>query len=137
MGKISRYLLLHFAILLFSFTSVFAKSAANAYNDGGLTDRMFLLFCFLMIMNCVVYALFWQIVIKKVPLNVGYANRSVYLIWSQIWAISFFGEHLTVKNIIGLIIVMIGVIVVSLSAEDEEKPIADSGEKLPSERGSI
>ncbi|MCQ2546177.1 MAG: EamA family transporter [Clostridia bacterium] len=127
MGKISRYMMLHFAVLLFSFTSVFAKSAANAYNHGGLTDRMFLLFCFLMILNCVVYAFFWQIVIKKVPLNVGYANRSVYLIWSQIWAVAFFGEVLTVKNIIGLAIVMIGVIVVSLSA--------DSNEELPEEEG--
>ncbi len=129
--------MLHFAILLFSFTSVFAKAAANAYNHGGLTDRMFLLFSFLMIMNCVVYALFWQIVIKNVPLNVGYANRSVYLIWSQVWAISFFGEHLTTKNIIGLVIVMIGVIVVSLSAENDEKPVIDNEEKLPQEGGTV
>lgn len=129
MGKISRYMMLHFAVLLFSFTSVFAKSAANAYNQGGLTDKMFLLFCFLMLLNCVVYAFFWQIVIKKVPLNVGYANRSVYLIWSQIWAVAFFNEVLTVKNIVGLVIVMIGVIVVSLSA--------DNNEELPEEKGEL
>lgn len=119
MEKISKFMLIHFAVMLFSFTSVFAKSAANAYNVGGLTDRVFILFSFLMILNCVVYAFFWQIVIKIVPLNVGYANRSVYLIWSQIWAVAFFNEVLTVKNIIGLIIVMVGVIVVSMSTVDE------------------
>ena len=40
------------------------------------------------------------------------ANRSVYLIWSQIWAVLIFHENLTVKNIIGLLIVLVGVMVV-------------------------
>lgn len=120
MGNLSRYLMLHLAVMVFSFTSVFAKAAANSYNSGGLTDKMFLLFCVLMVLNCVVYAFFWQIVIKKIPLNVGYANRSVYLIWSQIWAVSIFGEHLDMKNIIGLGIVMLGVIVVSMSTVTDD-----------------
>ena len=134
MGNLSRYMLLHLAVMVFSFTSVFAKAAANSYNDGGLMNRMFILFSVLMVLNCVVYAFFWQIVIKKIPLNVGYANRSVYLIWSQIWAVSIFNEHLDPKNIIGLVIVMVGVIVVSLSTENDDsasKPEGDSEDKLP------
>ena len=43
---------------------------------------------------------------------VAYANRSVYLIWSQIWAVVIFHENLTVTNIIGICIVFIGVLVV-------------------------
>lgn len=130
MGKITKYMMLHFAVLLFSFTSVFSKSAANAYNEGGITDVFFLLFCFLMLLNCVVYAFFWQIIIKKVPLNVGYANRSVYLIWSQIWAVIFFGEDLTLKNIVGLVIVMMGVVVVSLTADSSANQTEESGGTL-------
>lgn len=120
MGSLSRYLLLHLAVMVFSFTSVFAKAAANAYNDGGLTDKWFIMFAIFMVLNCVVYAFFWQIVIKKIPLNVGYANRSVYLIWSQIWAVFIFNEQLSMQNIIGLAIVMAGVIVVSLSTDNDE-----------------
>ena len=41
-----------------------------------------------------------------------FVNRSVYLIWSQIWAVRIFHENLTVKNIIGLLIVLVGVMVV-------------------------
>ena len=80
------------------------------------------LFCliFAMFFVCALYALCWQKIIKKFDLNIGFANRSVYLLWSQLWAVTIFGEHLTVRNVIGLFIVLAGVIVVSLSAEHKE-----------------
>ena len=120
MNRLKSYILLHICVLLFSFTSVFSKSAANAYNEGGFTSLRLYLFIFLMLAVCVFYAFFWQIVIKKIDLNIGYANRSVYLIWSQIWAVMIFGEQLTPKNIVGLAVVMIGVIIVSLTANYDE-----------------
>ncbi|MBQ9014739.1 MAG: EamA family transporter [Firmicutes bacterium] len=120
MNRLRSYILLHICVLLFSFTSVFSKSAANAYNDGGLTSIWLYVFIFLMLAVCVFYAFFWQKVIKNLDLNIGYANRSVYLIWSQIWAVMIFGEHLSPKNIAGLAIVMIGVIVVSLTANYDD-----------------
>ena len=125
MSRLKNYILLHICVLLFSFTSVFAKSAANAYNAGGLLNPKLLLFIFLMLAVCVFYAFFWQIVIKKIDLNIGYANRAVYLIWSQIWAVMIFGEHLTPKNIVGLAVVMAGVIIVSLTAnyDDDERQV--------------
>lgn len=49
---------------------------------------------------------------QKFDLNVAYANRTVYLIWSQIWAVFIFHESLTVTNMIGLLVVFIGVLVV-------------------------
>ena len=125
MSRLKNYILLHICVLRFSFTSVFAKSAANAYNAGGLLNPTLLLFIFLMLAVCVFYAFFWQIVIKKIDLNIGYANRAVYLIWSQIWAVMIFGEHLTPKNIVGLAVVMAGVIIVSLTAnyDDDERQV--------------
>ena len=121
MNRQSSYILLHICGLLFSFTSVFAKSAANAYNEGGIYSFQLWLFVFLMLAVCVFYAFFWQKVIKNIDLNIGYANRSVYLIWSQIWAVMIFGEHLTPKNILGLAVVMTGVIVVSLTANYDDE----------------
>ena len=120
MEFVRKYGLLHFGVLLFSFTSVFAKMAANAYNAGGIMDLKFLILCAVMILNCIVYAVFWQIVIKDIDLHVAYANRSVYLIWSQIWAVFFFAENLTVKNIVGLAVVLTGVIIVTMNIDYEE-----------------
>ena len=120
MNRLRSYILLHICVLLFSFSCVFSKSAANAYNDGGMTNIWLYVFVFLMLAVCIFYAFFWQKVIKNLDLNIGYANRSVYLIWSQIWAVMIFGEHLTPRNIAGLAIVMIGVIIVSLTANYDD-----------------
>lgn len=65
-----------------------------------------------MILNCMIYAVIWQKVIKQIDLSVAYANKTVYLIWSQIWAVLLFHETLTPQNIVGLILVFAGVLVV-------------------------
>lgn len=114
MEKIKKYILLHLTVMLFSFTSVYSKAASGFYNRGGVTSPMLYLFLFLMLSNCALYAVIWQKVIKKFELNVAYANRTVYLIWSQIWAVVIFHENLSVNNIIGMIIVFIGVLVVAV-----------------------
>ena len=121
MGKIRDYILLHLNIMLFSFTSVFSKLASVQFNEGGLGNPMLYVFVFLMFLDCLVYALCWQKVIKRFDLNIGYANRSVYLLWSQIWAVLFFGETLTPRNIIGLLVVLAGVVIVSLSGEKRKE----------------
>lgn len=106
------YLQLHLSIFIFSFTSVFTKLAATEFREGGLWNFRLYLFLFLMLLNCLIYAIVWQRVIKKFDLSIAYANKSVYLIWTQIWAVAIFGEILTPANIIGLVIVFIGVLVV-------------------------
>lgn len=112
MEKLKDYILLHLNIMLFSFTSVFSKLASQQFNKHGLLSAGMIGFSFLMLLNCFVYAIAWQKVIKKFDLNVAYANRTVYLIWSQIWAVFIFHESLTVTNMIGLLVVFIGVLVV-------------------------
>ncbi len=121
MGKIKDYIFLHLSVVLFSFTSVFSKTASNQFNEGGFGNPMLYVFVFLMFFDCLVYALCWQKVIKRFDLNIGYANRSVYLLWSQIWAVLFFGENLTPRNIIGLLVVLTGVVIVSLSGEKRKE----------------
>lgn len=110
--RMKNYIQLHLNILLFSLTSVFSKCASVQLNRGGLKNPYVYLFLFLMAVNCGVYAIAWQRVIKKFSLSTAYANRSVYLIWSQIWAVLIFSENLSAKNIIGLLIVLVGVMVV-------------------------
>ena len=66
-------------------------------------------FFFLMIANCGIYAIAWQQVIKKIFSFHGLRNKSVYLLWSQVWAVIIFHENLSLQNIIGILIVLIGV----------------------------
>ena len=101
MKNFRNYLQLHLNILLFSLTSVFSKLASIQYNKNGLHAPLLYVFLFLMIANCGIYAIAWQ--------QVAYANKSVYLLWSQIWAVAIFHEQLSVQNIIGILIVLFGV----------------------------
>ena len=109
MKNFRNYLQLHLNILLFSLTSVFSKLASIQYNQNGLHAPLLYVFLFLMIANCGIYAIAWQQVIKKFSLSTAYANKSVYLLWSQIWAVFIFHESLSVRNIIGLLVVLFGV----------------------------
>lgn len=120
MERIKDYLFLHLSVMMFSFTGVFSKFASKELAAGGLWNPKLYLFAFLMLLVCFVYALCWQRIIKKFDLNVGYANRSVYLLWSQLWAVLIFKEHLTARNVIGMMVVLVGVIVVSLSDGQKE-----------------
>ena len=109
MKNFRNYLQLHLNILLFSLTSVFSQLASIQYNKNGLHAPLRYVFLFLMIANCGIYAIAWQQVIKKFSLSTAYANKSVYLLWSQIWAVAIFHEQLSVQNIIGILIVLFGV----------------------------
>ena len=64
-----------------------------------------------------VYALLWQQVIKRIDLSVAYANRAVALLWSMLWAVLFFHEKVTLKNVAGVLIVIVGTIIVNSEHE--------------------
>jgi multidrug transporter EmrE-like cation transporter len=64
-----------------------------------------------------IYALLWQQIIKHFPITIAYANRAVGLFWSVIFALVIFHETITIKNIIGVIVVVIGTMIVN--SEDE------------------
>lgn len=112
MERLKKYILLHLTVMMFSLTSVFSKMGSVYYSKDGLKSIMLYVCIFLMMLNCFLYAIVWQKVIKKFELNVAYANRNVYLVWSQVWAVLIFHENLSLRNILGLVIVFIGVLVV-------------------------
>ncbi len=60
-----------------------------------------------------IYAILWQQIIKKFEISVAYANKAMALLWSILWSLLFFHEEVTIKNIIGVIIVIIGTVIVN------------------------
>ncbi len=65
-----------------------------------------------------IYAVLWQQIIKRVDLSVAYVNRSMAILWSMLWAMLFFGEIVTLQNIIGVILVIAGTIIVNGEAHE-------------------
>ena len=66
----------------------------------------------MIILNLGVYAIVWQQIIKKLPLNTAYSNKAVIIAWGILWGALFFGEAVKWNMILGAVIVVIGVIVV-------------------------
>ena len=106
-----RYILLHLNILIFSLTGIFSKLLAENINKYGLFHTNTFIFFTLILLNCVFYALFWQQNLKYFEVNVAYAHRAVYNIWSLLWAIFIFSEQLTLGNIIGTMLIICGILV--------------------------
>ena len=59
-----------------------------------------------------IYAVVWQQVIKRIPLNTAYANKAVIVVWGILWGALIFGERVKWNMILGAVIVICGVIMV-------------------------
>ena len=102
-------IILQAIILFYTFSTVTAKYASNEE----FLSFNFILFYGLEIFILGVYAILWQQIIKKFDLSIAYANRAMSLLWAIVWAIVFFHENITINNIIGVVIVIIGTIIVN------------------------
>lgn len=102
-------ILLQLIVGIYTMSGVAAKFAAR-YE---FLSMGFILCYGLEILILGVYAILWQQMIKRVDLSVAYANRSIALLWSMLWAVLFFHETVTLKNIIGVIIVITGTMIVN------------------------
>lgn len=109
MEKTKRLLILHVNIMLFSFTGIFSKLAANSIGKNGVFCINTLIFTGLILLNCGIYALFWQQNLKHFDVNIAYAHRSVYNIWSLLWSVLIFSEKITVGNILGTVLIIAGI----------------------------
>jgi drug/metabolite transporter (DMT)-like permease len=102
-------ILLQLVIMIYTLSGVAAKFAA-----GYEVLSMGFILCY-GVEICILglYAIFWQQIIKRVDLSVAYANRSIAILWSMIWATLIFGEHISVQNIIGVLLVIAGTMIVN------------------------
>ena len=108
-SRIKQIFLLQCVVLIYTMSGIFAKLASGQ----GFMSWGFILFYGGEIAILGIYAILWQQIIKKTDLSLAYANRAVALLWSMLWAFLFFEETITLKNIIGVIIVIIGTVIVN------------------------
>ena len=103
--KIADYLFLHGLFLLYSFGGVCSKFAGQA----GIGSMRFWFFYGVLLLILTAYALLWQKILKKMPLATAYANKSVTLLWGMLWGVCFFYEKITMKQILGASVILIGI----------------------------
>lgn len=55
------------------------------------------------------YAICWQQVLKRIELSTAYMFKGTSLIFIMLFAVVFFSEHITMMNIIGACVIILGI----------------------------
>ena len=110
--KIKNIILLQLIVIIYTINSIIGKLSAGEE----FMSMRFILFYVAEVGGLGIYALLWQQMIKRFDLSIAYANRAMALIWSAVWAVVIFHESLSIKNIIGILLVIAGTVVVNTEA---------------------
>lgn len=98
-------LLLHAGLLVFSLSGVCLKLAAQSAFLSGPN----LLYYGLALALMGIYAVVWQLVLRRFPLSFAYANKGVGQLWILLWSVLIFQETVNLKTVIGVGIILVGV----------------------------
>ncbi|MBQ9007974.1 MAG: transporter [Clostridia bacterium] len=101
-------LALQFIVILYSLSNVMSKIASGY----PFLSLPYILAYGGEILLLGIYAILWQQMIRRLNLTTAYASRATALFWSMLWARLFFGETISLPNIIGVILVITGTLVV-------------------------
>ena len=112
---VKQIVLLQAIIIIYTISSIMAKFAS-----AGETIEKVILFFGLDLLFLGIYAICWQQMIKIFPLSVAYANRAMALLWSAIWAKIIFGEHISVQQMIGIVLVIAGTMIINTDKQEEK-----------------
>lgn len=116
MKQMRLFLCLHLLFIGYAVGGIFSKKAGMAEF---LSKEYVLNYIFFLIV-LVVYAFFWQQILKKMSLTVAMANKSVTVIWGIVYGYLFFNETITFNNLLGAVVIIVGIwIVVSADKEEE------------------
>lgn len=112
--KWKNVLQLQAVVVIYTISSVMAKTA-SMHKDNKM---LFLIFFGLEFVMLGVYAILWQQMIKRFELSVAYANRAMAILWSMIWVVIFFHDQITVRNLLGVAIVIAGIMLINTDKEE-------------------
>ncbi len=106
---IGTILFLAFAVAIYSFSGILSKLASQQ------DFLSFLYICYFagIIVVLGIYAILWQIALKKVDLSQAFLFRSLGIVYGLLIAYFIFHEHISTQNIIGCALVMSGLVVIS------------------------
>jgi len=101
------YFFMYANFLLYSFALVLAKFGGKY----PLFSKTALIFYFSAIFLLAVYAVLWQNVLKKFPLNIAYPNKAVTIVLGIVWGSLFFGEVVRWNMILGAVVIFSGIVI--------------------------
>jgi len=114
--KLKVYLLLHVLLMIYSVGGILSKAASGV----PFLSLKFILLYGGVILILGIYAIGWQQVIKRLPLTEAYMNKAITFFWSLLWGVLFFREQITLKKILGVLVITTGILLYSAKEADSE-----------------
>ena len=110
------FILMHLGFLIYAFYAVLGKVASTKQI---FSPAFIVIYCavFLILM---VYAIIWQQVLKKIPLIIATANKTITIVWGILFGRIFFGEKITLNMIIGGAVILAGILILSFEPQSKE-----------------
>lgn len=106
--RMLNYILIYACFFVYSFASVLSKCASA--QDSFVKTAAFLVGEVILLG---IYAIMWQQALKKFPLVVAMSNKGVTVIFSLVWSVLFFQEEITIANLLGALLIFLGIWMVS------------------------
>lgn len=106
----SRFILLYCSLLVYSGTTICAKYASSSK----FLSVKFFLFIGIEVGLLGIYAIMWQQVLKKMTLVSAMASKGIVVIFGLIWSVLLFSEKISMYNVVGAVIIILGIWMVSL-----------------------
>lgn len=103
--------------IIFPLSSVFMKLASGA---DILPSKI--IFFGMSIFSLFVFSILWQKIISKINLTTAYLFKSTTIIWNVIYGMLIFKEKILINEIVGILIVIVG-LCVFLSLEESKKNV--------------
>jgi len=117
----NKYFQIVVAFFVFSFVGVMSKFAALSE----LFSMRFFMFIGFQVFILGIYAIAWQQILKRFTLVSAMSFRGIVVFLSLIWAFVFFGESIALNNIIGTVVIAIGIYIVSTSDKEVSEVPSD------------
>lgn len=114
--RIQNFIFLHISIFIFALSGVANKMSSGFLAEKGIFSKEFIFYFGLYGILTIIYAVSWQISLEKYKLSFLYMNRSFYMVWTQLFAVLIFKNEIYFCNIVGLLLIIMGVWVNSKDA---------------------
>lgn len=113
------FLFMHIAFLVYTLYPLLGKFATR-YEM--LSFQFVALYCVVFAI-LFLYAILWQQVLKRIPLTTAIANKSITIVWGMIFGLLLFSEGISLKMLIGAVLILSGILILST---EKEKPQEDA-----------
>ena len=107
MGNIRSYIFINIGFLMYSLATLLAK--INSLRSKPFSLQFFVLLA-IQFMVVGVFSIIWQFSIKYIELNKAYIFKGTTIIWGMIFAQFIFKEQISIQNIIGAAVIIVGMI---------------------------